>query len=498
MIKDKIKEVQLAKIIIIGAGVSGLSAGIYAQMHGHNATIYERHFKAGGNLTGWDRCGYHIDNCIHWLTGTNPVTKLYKTWESLGALGDVEVHQGESLFTFEKDGQSLSLGQSIDKFEADMLALSPSDKKEIKAFIRAIKAFQRINGIAGKHNEKKSTSAQKIFAIPAIVGYYGLSTGDLAKRFSHPVIQGFIESMMTDYFSALALVMVFATFTGGNGGIPEGSSEAMAERMTNRFLSLGGKLHLKRGVAKINTGEDCAESVTLEDGSVEKADYVIVATDPAVTFSKLLDKKLMPKKLKKQYEDKKMTRFSSYHCAYACDSAELPFHGDMVIEVPEQYRDVVPADYFLLREFSHEKSFAPEGKNILQTMTYCKEDEAKRFISLSRDKKAYKERKQKIATAIMEIIANKYPELNGKLDCLDVWTPATYRRFVNSEIGSWMSFALPPRTLPLMMKNKVKGLKNVILATQWLQAPGGLPIAASSGINAIKTILKREKRRSAG
>ena len=93
----------------------------------------------------------------------------------------------------------------------------------------------------------------------------------------------------------------------------------------------------------------------------------------------------------------------------------------------------------------------------------------------------------------MEIIANKYPELNGKLNCLDVWTPATYRRFVNSEIGSWMSFALPPRTLPLMMKNKVKGLKNVILATQWLQAPGGLPIAASSGINAIKTVLKREK-----
>ena len=83
MIKEKIKEVQLAKIIIIGAGVSGLSAGIYAQMNGHNATIYERHFKAGGNLTGWDRCGYHIDNCIHWLTGTNPATELYRTWSCL-------------------------------------------------------------------------------------------------------------------------------------------------------------------------------------------------------------------------------------------------------------------------------------------------------------------------------------------------------------------------------------------------------------------------------
>jgi len=484
----------LANIIIIGAGVSGLSAGIYAQMNGHNATIYERHFKAGGNLTGWDRRGYHIDNCIHWLTGTNPVTKLYKTWQELGALGDVEVYQGEALFTFEKDGQRLSLGQSIDQLGADMLALSPNDKKEIKAFIKAVKAFQHINGIAGEHNEKKSTSAQKIFSIPAIMRYYGLSTGDLAERFSHPVIQGFIESMMTDYFSALALVMVFATFTGGNGGIPAGSSEAMAERMTNRFLSLGGKLHLKRGVAKINTKGYAAESITLEDGSVEKADYVIVATDPAITFGKLLDKRLMPKKLKKQYEDKKMIRFSSYHCAYACDSAELPFHGDIVIEVPEQYREVVPADYFLLREFSHEKSFAPVGKNILQTMTYCKEDEAKYFIALSRDKKAYKERKQEIGTAIREIIENKFPDLQGKLDCLDVWTPATYRRFVNSEIGSWMSFALPAKKLPIMLKNRVKGLKNVILATQWLQAPGGLPIAASAGKKAIKAISKCGKK----
>ena len=130
----------MAKIIIIGAGVSGLSAGIYAQMNGHNATIYERHFKAGGNLTGWDRCGYHIDNCIHWLTGTNPVTKLYKTWESLGALGNVEVHQGESLFTFEKDGQSLSLGQALTNLKPICLL-----------FHRAIRRRSRRSSEQSKH-----------------------------------------------------------------------------------------------------------------------------------------------------------------------------------------------------------------------------------------------------------------------------------------------------------------------------------------------------------
>ena len=38
-----------------------------------------------------------------------------------------------------------------------------------------------------------------------------------------------------------------------------------------------------------------------------------------------------------------------------------------------------------------------------------------------------------------------YPELSGKLRLLDIWTPATYKRYVGSEIGSFMSFALPKK-----------------------------------------------------
>ena len=485
----------MANIAIVGGGVAGLSAGIYAQMNGHNATIYERHFKAGGNLTGWDRNGYHIDNCIHWLTGTNPLNEFYKMWEDLGALGNVEVYQADTLYTFEKDGQSISLSNRIDKVKADMLRISPEDKGEILSFIRAVKALQYLNGFSGKDCDQKSTFMQKILSAPSLMKYSKLTTGDLAKRFKHPLLRGFIESFMTDYFSSLALIMVFATFCGENGGIPKGSSCAMAERMVERFLSLGGKLLLRKGVSEINVRGEEALSVTLEDGTVEKADYVILATDPAATFGKLLDKKLMPKALRKQYDDPRMIRFSSYHCAFSCDSAELPFHSDLVVEVPEKYRDELNTSYMMIREFSHEKSFSPEGKSLIQTMIYCVEDDACEFIELSRDKVAYKEKKSKIAEDIKDIITDKLPALREKLQCVDVWTPATYRRYVNSEMGSFMSFALPSGSMPKKISNSIKGLKNVVLATQWLQAPGGLPIAAMSGVDAIKTILKKEKRK---
>ena len=485
----------MAEIIIIGGGVAGLSAGIYEQLHGYKATIYEKHFKPGGNLTGWDRLGYHIDNCIHWLTGTNPVTKEYKIWEDLGALGEVEIYQPETLYTFEKDGMKLSLSKDLAKFKKDMLVISPEDKKEILSLIRAIRVVQGINGTAGINHNEKYSNIKKIIAAPALLKYNRLTTKDLAERFKHPVIKGFLNSLFSDYFNSLAFILVAAVFTGANGGVPAGGSCAMVDRMVEKFKALGGQIKLNMEAVKINIKNNLAESVTFKDGETKKGDYFLLASDPAMVFGKLLDKSFMPKALVRQYMNPKLKRFSSYHCAFACDLSDLPFEGDMAIEIPEKYSELLNADYVMVREFSREKGFAPKGKNILQTMTYCLEKEATDFIELRKDIKAYKERKQNISAAIEEIILDKFPEFKGLIKCIDVWTPATYRRYTNSEIGSFMSFAFPANIFPKKLPNRIDSVKNVILATQWLQAPGGLPIAADSGKNAINTIVKRNQKK---
>ena len=47
------------RIIIIGGGVAGLSAGIYAEQHGFHAVILEKNPVVGGMCVGWNRKGYH-------------------------------------------------------------------------------------------------------------------------------------------------------------------------------------------------------------------------------------------------------------------------------------------------------------------------------------------------------------------------------------------------------------------------------------------------------
>ena len=482
----------MSDILIIGGGVSGLSAGIYAQLNGHHAIVCERHFLPGGNLTGWNREGYHIDNCIHWLTGTNPKTDLYKMWVELGALGDVNVILGESLYTCEKDGKSLSLYRDLNRLREEMLKISPEDKKEINSLIRTVEALEGFFGIKGEEHDKGFSLSDALVCIPSLVKYYRLSTKDLSKRFKHPLLKSFIISFFGEDFGSLALLFVMAHFCADNGGIPEGGSLLMAKRMANRLTSLGGELLLNKEVVSVDHEDGVARSVSFSDGTSRELDYVVVTTDPEIAFERLI-KIPMPTQLKKKYENRMLKRFSSYQCAFACDFENPPFVGDLIFEVPERLRDKVPLKQVIVREFSHDKSFYPEGKCVLQTMTFCSEEIAQSFIELkAKNKEAYLRKKRLLAKMLEEILVARFPEMKGKLKCLDLWTPASYKRFVASKIGSWMSFILPAKMIPLRDCNRVRGIKNLILATQWQQIPGGLPTAAECGRAAVKTILRLE------
>lgn len=484
----------MAKVLIIGGGVAGLSAAIYARKNGHEVTVCERQKTAGGNLMGWQRGEYHIDNCIHWLTGTNPHTETHQIWKDLGALGNVDVYQPEALYVCEADEKRLALHKNLQVLQRDMLVLSPMDEKEILALISAIEKVQGLLGIRGDMHDQRDGLLQKIKNVPSLLRYLNLSVGDLSKRFKHPLIQKFLVCMLGQDFGAIAFLVTAAVFCGKNGGLPQGGSRAMARRIAKRFHELGGKLLLGKNATKITVENGLATSVSFSDGSVLEADYVVCACEPTITFQKLLSRPL-PAELQKQYDNPKMKRFSAYHAAFSCNIDDLEFQGDFIFELPKKHREILHTDYLILREFSHEKSFAPAGKTVLQTLTFCNKKDSEEWIALRKHKSAYLKKKEELSKNLQAAIFEKFPRLKGKIDCLDVWTPATYERYTGSETGSFMSFLLPKKQLPVKTASTVKGIENLFLATQWQQAPGGLPTAAELGKRAALKIEKKETAR---
>ena len=92
------------EIIIVGAGISGLSAGCYAQMNGYKTAIYEMNKIPGGLCTAWQRKGFTFDISMHMLTGS--VSGPYhKMWEELGVSRKFQISFSQSYLTNRRNGQ---------------------------------------------------------------------------------------------------------------------------------------------------------------------------------------------------------------------------------------------------------------------------------------------------------------------------------------------------------------------------------------------------------
>lgn len=121
------------KILIIGGGVAGLSAGIYAAMNGFDAEIIEMHDVAGGQCTAWDRKGYRFDYCLHWLVGTSQGV-FHEIWEETNVLNseteiiDHEIHS----CIIDKEGKEFIIYSNIDRWEKYLTELAPEDKTSIQ------------------------------------------------------------------------------------------------------------------------------------------------------------------------------------------------------------------------------------------------------------------------------------------------------------------------------------------------------------------------------
>jgi phytoene dehydrogenase-like protein len=126
-------------VIIIGAGIGGLSTGCYGQMNGYDTRIFELHDKPGGLCTAWQRKGYTIDGCLHWLTGSAPGTSMYQLWEELGIIQNQQIINSELFFRFEAaDGRVFQMFADVDRLEKHMLEVAPEDKTVIRETTRAI------------------------------------------------------------------------------------------------------------------------------------------------------------------------------------------------------------------------------------------------------------------------------------------------------------------------------------------------------------------------
>jgi len=486
-------------IIIIGAGIAGLSAGCYGQMNGYRTQIFEMHYNPGGLCTSWKRKGYTIDGCIHWLVGSSPANSFYRIWEELGAVQGRRMVDHEEFMRVEgTDGKTFIIYTDVDRLEQHMKELAPADKDVIEEFIEGIRACSRSDlpiekapELYGPIDRLKLLSKMSPF-LRVMRKWERIPIQDFAQRFSDPFLrQVFPLTFDSPDFPMMGVLMTLAWMHNKSAGYPIGGSLEFSRAIEQRYLNLGGQIHYRSPVNKILVEDGQAVGVRLVDGAEHRGDIVISAADGHSTIFDMLEGKHINDEIRGYYDRLPIFPPLVHVALGVARSFEgLPHTiiyplGEPVTIAGKEHKSIgVQIQNF-------DPTLAPPGKRVVKLMLTSDYDYWK---ELSQDSARYQAEKEKIADQVIAMLEQRFPGLGNQAEMRDVATPMTWERYTGNWRASFEGWLITTTTIRMRMSKTLPGLKDFYMAGQWVEPGGGLPPAAMSGRNVIQIICHQDKK----
>ena len=484
------------KIVIIGGGVAGLSAGIYARLNGFEAEIIEMHSVTGGQCTAWERKGYRFDYCLHWLVGTR-TGPFHDIWRETGVIDDNvriidhEVHTK----LYDGEGNEFILYTNMNRWEKYLCDMAPEDEDRIRKMCRDMRksAFlQPFSDPPGLRNPFKSLlSGLKMLPVMVLFMKYGrMDCNQYFKKlgFTNKKLLGFFDSMYGSRdFSALAFLMMFAWFNQKNAGYLVGGSLPLAKRMTKRFTDLGGKLTTKTRVNKIIVNDNTVKGVVLTNGEEIGADYIISAADGYSTIFEMLGGKYLTKKITHAYNNWELFTPIVQVSFGVRRKIESQVPVETWIIKDQQIGRTKTIHGYSIMNYCFDPTMAPEGKTVF-VMRYDSPWDLWKEIGDAE----YKAEKEQIRKDALSILEKLYPGISEDVETIDVATPVTDVKYTGVWKGAYEGFMPSSKNLMDNLNPFIPGLKRFYMAGQWLFPGGGIPPAGQSGKWAIQYICRDE------
>jgi phytoene dehydrogenase-like protein len=484
------------KVVVIGGGVAGLCAGVYALRCGYEVELLEMHDRLGGLATSWRREGYTFETCLHWLLGSNPERRMHAHWREVFNIDRLRfVNRAEYLRYETEAGERLVIYSDPDRLEAELLRVSPDDAHESRRFIAAMREFRDIEIPEPPESLKDWLGLVAALPhLPAVQHWMGISLRDYGQRFSHPLLRRFFGGGEVGSLSAVAVVLTLAWMGRGDAGYPIGGSQAVVQGIAEAFDQLGGRVRLGARVEEILTEAGAAVGVRLAGGERVTGDWVISAADGHGTIYSLLGGRFRDDAIDEAYQT--METFGSYaqvSLGVARPLADQPGLVAQVLSTPIQVDPDTTLDEISFRIFNYDPTFAPLGRtavvSFLPTRNYTYWSDLRRG-----DPARYEEEKKRLADAVIAILNRRIPGIIEAIEVTDVSTPATVIRYTGNWQGSMEGWLMTPakgmRPLPITLP----GLTRFLMAGQWVAPGGGLPGCLMSARSTVRALCRLDHR----
>jgi all-trans-retinol 13,14-reductase len=498
-------------VIIIGAGLGGLSCGAAFARQGFKPLVIEQHDKPGGYATAFRRPGgFLFDVSLH-STTVGERNGIHNLIHGFPEISDVEFLMHPTLLRCIFPEHDITIAQRDPEAYIQQLSRVFPDEKDGIAGL-----FDDMKGLAadiGRLSSARGQADMSRFPVdfPFLFKFNQKTWGEMVDaRITNQKLKAIVSGQWGYYglppskLSCFYYAMPFMGYLTHGGFYPKGRSQTLSNAFSAYITRHGGRVLLKTKVRKITVKDGTATGVVTNKGKTYTARAVVSNANPFDTFHTMMD----AKKWIADYE----AQWQKYSVSLSSFQVFLGLKEDLV-----QKLGITDSEIFVETSYDPEESYlhavsgnvedggvgvtlydavypgySPKGKNTLNLLTLQGYDPWEKYEKdyFAGRKSEYNRAKKRMADILIQKAEKSIlPGLSKAIEVSEIGTPLTNLRYTGNHRGAIYGW---DQTVTNSGGNRVghsTPIKNLYLAGAWSKPGHGYGAVIPSGLQCFGEIV---------
>lgn len=495
-------------VIVIGAGLGGLSAGALLAHAGYKVLILEQSDRIGGCCSTFERDGYRHDVGASIVEITQPIELVFRT---LGTSfhEEVELIPCDPLFSvMYRNGERLTIEKSIEATGEVISSISPQEGRRWFDFCNYCSDLMDVllDALLCAPADTLGDMARMIRKNPKLLKYlptFLITYQDLIQRYFKDE-----RVLRTMAYQSLYLGMPPGLVPGAFAMIPysehrgiwypRGGMIRIPEALLGVGQAHGLEIRMESPVAKVVVRNRRAEAVVLEDGSEISGRLIVSNVNPKMLYTQLIGLEHLPPLVRRGVQSLRLGK--SLCMIYVGLDTKPPldahhsFTAVSMQEVNEFWTNHVKTGVMLPAEKNYglvcwpsfsDDTLAPPGHHVINVIPES-------FYRLAgTDWDTFKDT---FVEEYLSYISDKLvPGLKDHITHAVASSPLDYERYLRLPEGALYCFDQDATHQAVLRPSaKSKAIKNLYLCGSGTHPGGGVPTTIASGYIAYTQILRHE------